>query len=321
MSMATIVPIYRRLTSSSFHSSALAHQEVDEAVVAMGRKRNKGKARRAAKAKARQEAEQRGDDYQATTNGRGQSLSTTQMRPRVQGGNNNISSEKPSSLLNTQCLHGIEASRVSVICAQFVDAFKKLFPVFSSGLPLKIVEGLEAAQDATMGEFAEVWHDAAKINQAMSFLLYEGAESVLDGSIDHARGMATLSRYLEEYIAVELKRNQALINWPKINESYKADVHTLATFFKKRIPCSCLDERYQEVKVVTKVSICYNPRCPIPQGEVEHSKTMCCSRCRCAIYCSRECQVADWRVHKPYCDANTAIIAKFEATQQSKHRI
>ncbi len=128
-----------------------------------------------------------------------------------------------------------------------------------------------------------------------------------------ARDYACFARYFEHHIAVELKKTQALINWPKIGELDKADDHTLVKFFRQRIPCSCLDEKYQEVKSIPKMSFCYNPQCNIPDRRVERGQTMYCSRCRCAVYCSRECHKADWPRHQEWCDMDVAIIAEFEA--------
>eukprot|EP00984_Skeletonema_dohrnii_P020865 scaffold10278_cov113-Skeletonema_dohrnii-CCMP3373.AAC.4 len=65
---------------------------------------------------------------------------------------------------------------------------------------------------------------------------------------------------------------------------------------------------------------CYNPECSAPLGKVERSKTMYCSRCRCATYCSHGCQKAHWKLHRPSCDECVARIAKFDAKQQyNKH--
>ena len=48
------------------------------------------------------------------------------------------------------------------------------------------------------------------------------------------RESAVLARYFEEYIAVELHKTQALMNFPKIVELYlDADEHTLVKFFRK----------------------------------------------------------------------------------------
>ena len=149
----------------------------------------------------------------------------------------------------------------------------------------------------------------------------DGTEDFLQGNYVDARSFATIARYLEQYIAVELKHTQALYlyNWPKIYETYYADEHTHVKFLRHRIPCSCLDEKYEEVKHITKMGICYSGECSIRDkyNRVERSKAKYCSRCRCATYCSRECQIADWSRHKTDCDRNAAMIAKFEAKQKN----
>ena len=153
-----------------------------------------------------------------------------------------------------------------------------------------------------------------------------GTENTLEGHYGAAQINATCVRYFEQHIAVELKQSQALPNHPKIGEMYDADLHTLVKFYRSRIPCSCLDEKYEDVKSITKMGDCHNePKCNYVNGRVERSKTMYCSRCRCATYCSRDCQEAHWAIHKQYCDEYAEVIAKFEAKQQNrtlfKHRL
>ena len=169
--------------------------------------------------------------------------------------------------------------------------------------------------------FADVWHDSAKMKIAMSVCFCVGTQSMLDGDYLNARECAVFARYFEQYIAVELKQTQAVPNWPKIEDTYHADDHSLVKFFRHRIPCSCMDKKYQDVKSITKLSTCYNPKCSNLGVKVERSKAKYCSRCRCATYCSRECQEADWGAHAPNCDDFVAMTAEFEAKQQNKsHR-
>ena len=172
---------------------------------------------------------------------------------------------------------------------------------------------LEEAKNATWEEFAEVWNDLAKLETAMSFLLCVGTEHIRHGNDDAARDVATFIRYLEQDIAIELHHTQAFYNLPKLDESYAADVHSLVKFFRHRIPCSCLDDKYEEVKNIPKMGFCYNPKCTIPNRETERSKAKYCSRCRYATYCSRECQEADWTIHKLLCDKAAILQAKFKA--------
>jgi hypothetical protein len=174
------------------------------------------------------------------------------------------------------------------------------------------------AHNDTLNEFADVWKDSAKMELAISHLLHLGVENILKGySKDHSRDFAMYARYFEQYIAVELHQTQATMNCPKIGEmTLRDDEHTLVKFFRTRIPCSCLDEKYHEVKHITKMGFCYNPKCNIPARQIERSKTMYCSRCRSVTYCSQGCQKANWKEHKKFCDHRVAKKAEFEAQHQ-----
>ena len=265
----------------------------------MGRKRNQGKVRRAARAKAREEAGERNNNSQ-TANPLEQPLSAQLRQLYVDEGKG-------------KCTHGFDPS-VSTGIYQFVDEFHSSVRKAGERGERTVADGLVGAKDATMDEFAAVWVDSSQLETAMSFYLCFGTQQFLGGSYNYARQIAAFVRYLEQIIAVKLKQTQAVFNWPKIEDTYFSDEHTLVKFFRHRIPCSCLDEKYEEVKSITKMSMCYNPKCSIPDKnkKVERSKTKYCSRCRCATYCSRECQEADWSRHKPHCDGAAARIAKFE---------
>ena len=212
------------------------------------------------------------------------------------------------------CKHGIDAPAVKGVPFRFVTAFRDSFLSSRCG-DIVLADRLIDAKDSTMDQFAAVWGDLAKMKIAISCLLFVGAQFILEGHIESARWAATMTRYFQQHIAVHLKQTQAIPNWPKIPETYIADDHTLVKFFRHRIPCSCLDEKYEEVKHITKLGYCYYPKCS--GRKLERSKTKYCSRCRCATYCSRECQVSDWWSHKPYCDKHAEVIAKFEASQQN----
>ena len=269
----------------------------------MGRKRNQGKARRAAKAKAKEEAKRRGDDYQTTTHEPGHQLAARLWQLQIE----------------EKCKHGVKrVVSTDDFVVQFINAFGSSFcALLGKSGNYTVSQCLTGAKNGTM-EFADVWQDSAKLEIVMSCNLCMGTQDLLEGHYHNARIHATFARYFEQYIAVELKQTQALLKWPKIEEAYfETDLHTLVKFFRHRIPCSCLDEKYDEVKHIPKMGDCYNyPQCDFPNGRVERSKTKYCSRCRNATYCSRECQKAHWTKHKPECDIDCAMIAKFEAKRQ-----
>ena len=173
------------------------------------------------------------------------------------------------------------------------------------------------AYQATKEEYTDVWKDLGKMAFVVSFLLSSGTSKVLSGNIKLASKYASLGSYFEQYVEVDLLNTRACPNFAKIKELYSADIHTLVSFLRKRIPCSCLDEKYKEVKCIPKIGLCCNPGCPLPGGMTERRLTMCCSRCRGANYCSRECQVAAWRDHRGECDFYADLKSKFEQSSKS----
>ncbi len=271
----------------------------------MGRKRNQGKARRAAKAKAKKEAEERDNE---TIDELRQQLPLAEQMQLMQS-----VIPKPKPKPKSKCWHGLDDPTISeaegtFICSQFTPAFNEAVDAVK-GSGASLLQCLTAARDATLDEYADVWNDSAKMKIAISFFLCAGTNVILEGNYDDARGWAVNARYFEQFIAVALKQTQAVHNIPKLGETCKADMHTLVKFFRRRIPCSCLNDKYEEVKHTPKMGHCYNVYCKHPEGRVERSKTMYCRRCRCAVYCSRECQVAHWSTHKPDCDCNVETIA------------
>ena len=277
----------------------------------MGRKRNQGKARKAAaKAKAREEEEERGRTMTDGGQRHERAMLEQQLLQAISKDEQQVEFQMslPSDL---ECKHGSPLPPPSndinfQFALQFAEKYTEACDRGDRSVDVCLIE----AKNATMDEFADVWNDIDKMEAAMSVFLGTGTY-ILGGNHLGARGYATLARFFEQIIAVDLKRSQALINWPKIFVTSHADEHSLVKFFRHRIPCSCLDKRYEEVKSITKVGFCYNLQCKLPGGTAERSKIKYCSRCRCVTYCSRDCQEANWPVHKPICDRNSAIITRF----------
>mmetsp|Transcript_9211 Transcript_9211/g.18519 ORF Transcript_9211/g.18519 Transcript_9211/m.18519 type:complete len:114 (+) Transcript_9211:288-629(+) len=98
----------------------------------------------------------------------------------------------------------------------------------------------------------------------------------------------------------------------KLLEINSSDDHTLVSFYRKRITCSCLNEKYKEVKSIKKMGYCNNEKCPLPGGKVERSKMLYCTRCSVEYYCSRDCQETHWSDHREVCKKKAEENAKFE---------
>jgi len=132
---------------------------------------------------------------------------------------------------------------------------------------------------ATEKKCQGVWRDEKKLELIKSSCLSRGAENILEGAIDMARYDAFASDYLEQWTDFELLRTKSVFDPLKLAELIDADEHTLVIFFRKRIPCSCLDQKYKEVKSIKKMGRCTNPTCSHPDRMVERGTMLSCTRC------------------------------------------
>eukprot|EP00984_Skeletonema_dohrnii_P034787 scaffold33690_cov202-Skeletonema_dohrnii-CCMP3373.AAC.3 len=219
------------------------------------------------------------------------------------------------------CNHGLPCQ--VEICARFVYALLNEYNAAAirrgdNSIP-RTFTALHAMN--AKEEYNEVRNDASKMTLIVSYLVSLATGYVKEGNMESARIAAHYACYFEEYIAAVLNGTQATMYRAKISELLRlpADEHTLISYLKHRIHCRCLDEMYKQVKTTKKMGLCLNEDCCHPDGMVERSSLLNCTRCRFANYCSQECQEADWPRHKKLeCDEIAKQIARFDSKQNSK---
>ena len=264
----------------------------------------KGRARRAAKAAkaaAEEEEEGDGDEEQAVlvANQDG-SLEAQMQRLTI----DDLLRDKESDAVK-KCRHGLELeSGEEELCIAFLETFR--VGCIDERL------GLFAGMEATLETFASVWKDAEKLKQIVCFCVAIGAECILAEAEDEAHLMSSFAYFFEEMIAANFL-SQRTIQLCRAEELCSCDMHSLVSFFRKRIPCKCLDEKYEEVKSITKIGICCNFSCTLPGRKVERSKILYCARCDQVCYCSRSCQKAHWKEHKMLCREVADLKAEYDA--------
>ena len=261
------------------------------------RKKARGKARKAAKeAKAKEAAKE--EESQAVNQPPREGSSLEEQMQRLV-----ISNDTP-----LKCQHGLVhiSPGEEKICQNFIHAFiAVLFSQEDVGV------AFATATEATKVEYAGVY--ISKLETVISIFLASGTQRILRGDKREAQLYATLAFYFEDFMAVNVRKTKAVGSWAKLLELESADDHTIVSYYRKRIPCACLDEKYKEVKSVKKMGWCYNPSCSLPGKAAERSKMFCCTRCGDTNYCSVECQRADWKRHKKFCDSNVEAKAVFDS--------
>mmetsp|Transcript_3126 Transcript_3126/g.4809 ORF Transcript_3126/g.4809 Transcript_3126/m.4809 type:complete len:273 (+) Transcript_3126:106-924(+) len=255
------------------------------------RKKAKGKGRKAAKEAKAKESQAA---VAANDSNRQEESLEVRLRLRVRAQMLGLQISRGSSM---ECSHGLDDTLP--ICNEFIETFIPAFLSVSKG---SVDDAFEAGHAATaLEKFNDVY--SSKLESIVSILSAIGTDSFLGEDNGSTRVHAALACHFEELLAVSVRQTQAHINWTKIVELLHCgvDEHTLVKFFRKRIPCHCLDEKYKAVKSVKKMGYCRNVNCSLPGRKVERSKMLCCTGCGDANYCSIGCQRADWKSHRKYC--------------------
>eukprot|EP00984_Skeletonema_dohrnii_P022585 scaffold11693_cov116-Skeletonema_dohrnii-CCMP3373.AAC.2 len=281
----------------------------------VSRKRNKGKERRALKAEKERDAKVDGIQRLAVRFVQEEAAKVDDAEKNSFGSEDISSDEaedidtgaKMATLARTRrghypsfswnCKHGlVPCTRlqppgfINALIAEYNVIYGRFRVLLESDAITFTMHALAAAFKFTKEKYDTVWYDR-----------------------NGARDCAFLSYAFEQRVAVGFDRSRAAYNMPKLCELLMADTdtdhHTLVSFFRKRINCSCLDELYKKVKSIPKIGLCYNPNCK--HGRVvTRSKTKCCSQCRGANYCSRRCQAAHWPRHKNVCIETATMLSR-----------
>ncbi len=268
------------------------------------KKRAKGKARRAAKSRNSRNAAAR-DDVKDVE------LQMQRLQMQINDDNNhnneddileeaiNLAAAEREEIEAAECYHGLVLDSLPKACVRnaFIDSF---LAEMSDSYRTRI-DVLLDAYEATKVKWAKVWNDPDMIQEVITKLVSCGTSSILERKYSFARPGAFYTSFFEQWRAATICKTHPTLNWGKLAELLYGDKHTLVSFFRKRIPCKCLDKRYKEVKSIVKTGRCCNQSCTLPNKKVERSKLLCCERCRSVYYCSSECQKAAWPLHKKEC--------------------
>ena len=182
-----------------------------------------------------------------------------------------------------------------------------LSDLHSPGRDTNFGRSLGVANCAVAEKYPRMWQQqASTLPLVVSFLSSYAAHLVLQGRFDVARLVAAMVSFFEEFKAV-ISGERAKPNTTVAFELFKCtDERTIVKFLRQRIPCSCLDKIYKEVKPMAKFGVCRNPQCS--SEKVERSKMFRCTRCGDANYCSRACQKSDWPKHKERCGLVSKVL-------------
>jgi hypothetical protein len=207
------------------------------------------------------------------------------------------------------CTHGWKLSYEDQNCYNILETALEAMCVSEKNNE-RVGGAFEAARAATDEKFPSLYKDAVSIELVSRAFLCIGAELLLDRRANSSLEIKAknlfrcatslaFSEYLRQYIEVKLHRSKPSLYFHKIHDLICSDHRRMVSYLRKRIPCSCLDAKFSEVKSQKKMSICNNLNCC--REKVELKALLTCDRCRRAHYCSQRCQAADWQLHKHDC--------------------
>lgn len=152
---------------------------------------------------------------------------------------------------------------------------------------------------------SENWGDEATWKYVKALLVSQGVFLIM-----HGEEMSMLVRFYAELIMCIENcyggKDKNLIIW-KAQDLHGNGARGVTRFYAKRIPCSCLDEKKKQVKKQTSTRFCQLCRLKYKKNSLK-----VCGSCNIATYCCRECQVADWPLHKTVCSKLASLSALYK---------
>ena len=151
-----------------------------------------------------------------------------------------------------------------------------------------------------------VWSDRTNRELAKARLVSNGTHLLLSG-VDSGKqiagAVAVAIQELESFDPSEGKcfSGSSAKDLLKIVDILEGCERSVLQFYSKRIPCSCLENKYAAAKSKPKVGVCFHCK-----QRKERCKLMVCARCKSAQYCSQKCQAAAWPSHKDECKSLSA---------------
>ena len=199
----------------------------------------------------------------------------------------------------TACTHGWSPNEFDSDhdCHKFVEVIMEITTKSS-------VAGTACSDviDTTEHLYPEVWYHKESLEWIRKALVSIGASIILakddDREVFDCSIVIGLCEHIYQQLASTMYGFQPFCIYARVHDLLNADRRRLVSYIKKRIPCSCLDDKYKEVKALPKMGTCRYRKCSHLRSKVALSDMMSCERCRIQHYCSEQCQAADWQRHK-----------------------
>lgn len=246
------------------------------------RKRNKGKARKEARAAAAQPAAAAAQPTDSRHQNQ-QRQKQIQQLARWMGG----------------CRHGCMPPEGHTSCDEFADMFYENLQ-FGNGVTdlMKVAQAL----GLVFQKFPEIWTNETHRHWAVARLQADGVNMILNDVQPRIVAILTAALHaIEKYDPISGKSTSTRSDkdFLKNRDLTAGCERSLVQYFRQRIPCSCLDEKYAALQVQPKTGPCGHCR-----QVKERSALKVCSGCNREQYCSRDCQAAHWPEHKEKCKKN-----------------
>lgn len=200
------------------------------------------------------------------------------------------------------CQHGLASIEEGHPCHRFSEWFQAMFAFDEDGhLTMPVLQTLRVAHE----QHPDALNDGRNRNLMRTYFLANGTGFIQDSddnpfAMTWATGLAFAVMILEEFDPTKSAALGSIAPTSKkcmeARDVIEGCERSLIRFFKKRIPCSCLDGKYADVRMLPKTSICRH--C---SERKEKCTMMLCTGCETVQYCSQGCQAKDWPRHKDAC--------------------